>query len=77
MMIKLAALFVGAATAAFGLHALAQGRLDARPSVAPIGTASSNGVSFAWFYDASDQTVYVCRTGGSDTIDCRSKGQLP
>ena len=76
-MIKLAAFVLAGATAAFGLHALAQGRLDARPSVAPIGTASSSGASFAWFYDASDRTVYVCRTGSSDAVDCRAKGRLP
>jgi hypothetical protein len=44
-------------------YALAQSRMDARPTVTPMGTSSSNGVSFAWFFDANNRTVHVCRTG--------------
>jgi len=71
--------FVAAAVAAgYGLHALAQSRFDARPAAAPIGTSSSNGISFAWFYDATERTVYVCRTGsGADTVECKARAQLP
>ena len=59
-------------------HALAQGRLDVRPALAPIGTSSSNGISFAWFYDPTDRAVYVCRAGsGGDTLECKAKAQLP
>jgi hypothetical protein len=76
-MVKIAAFVFAAAAAGYGIHALAQSRFDARPSVAPMGTASSNGISFAWFYDASDRTVYVCRTGSGDTVDCKAKRQLP
>ncbi len=48
-----------------------------RPALAPIGTSSSNGVSFAWFYDPNDRAVYVCRTGSGDTLECKAKAQLP
>lgn len=69
---------LAAAAAAYAFHALAQGRLDARLAAAPIGTSSSNGISFVWFYDPSERTVYVCRSGGgSDGIECKAKAQLP
>jgi hypothetical protein len=44
-----------------------------------MGTSSSNGVSFAWFYDATDRSVHVCRTtqAGGEAIDCKAKAQLP
>ena len=74
---RLAALIVTALAAGYGLHALAQSRLDVRPAVAPIGTSSSNGISFAWFYDPTDRAVYVCRTGSGDTLECKAKAQLP
>lgn len=71
-------LFVLAAAAAgFAWHALAQSRFDVRPAVAPIGTSSSNGVSFAWFYDAAERTVFVCRTSGAEAVDCKARAQLP
>ncbi len=76
-MIKIAVFVLAAAAAGYGIHALAQNRFDARPAAVPIGTASSNGVAFAWFYDASERTVFVCRTGGADTVDCRARAQLP
>ena len=56
-----------------------QSRIDVRTTVTPMGTSSSNGVSFAWFYDATDRSVYVCRSAqaSGDAIDCKAKGQLP
>jgi len=74
----LAALIVAAVAAGYGLHALAQNRFDVRPAVAPIGTSSSNGISFAWFYDPTERAVYVCRAGsGSDALECKARAQLP
>ena len=65
--------------AGVALHAWAQGRIDVRSAVAPIGTSSSNGVSFAWFYDSTERAVYVCRTaqGAAEAIDCKAKTHLP
>jgi hypothetical protein len=76
---KIVALVAAAVIAGYGLHALAQGRLDARPSVTPIGSSSSNGISFAWFYDSTERTVYVCRAGhgAGDTLECKAKVNLP
>jgi hypothetical protein len=76
---KLASLAVVALLAGFGLHALAQSRIDVRPTVTPIGTSSSNGVSFAWFFDANNRTVHVCRTGQgiNAPLDCRATSALP
>lgn len=77
-MIRPVAWIVAALAAGYALHALAQARFDARATATPIGTASSNGVSFAWFFDSTDRTVYVCRTGGtSDAVDCKARAQLP
>jgi hypothetical protein len=77
-MFRIAAFVLAAAAAGYGLHAVAQGRLDARPAAAPMGTSSSNGVSFAWFYDPTERIVYVCRTGGnSDALECKGRAQLP
>ena len=44
-----------------------------------MGTSSSNGVSFAWFYDSTDRAVYVCRAaqGAADAIECKPKALLP
>jgi hypothetical protein len=44
-----------------------------------MGTSSSNGVSFAWFFDSTDRSVHVCRTtqGMGDAIDCKAKTMLP
>ncbi len=75
---KLVALLITAVAAGYGLHALAQSRFDVRPALAPIGTSSSSGISFAWFYDPTDRAVYVCRAGsGGDALDCKAKTQLP
>ena len=78
-MARIATMLIGAALAGYVLHALAQGQFDARRSVKTIGTSSSNGMSFAWFFDPSDRTVYVCRAGqaAGDAVDCRSKTVLP
>ena len=77
-MIKAAGLLLVAGLAAYALHAFAQIRADVRPAVTPIGSSSSNGVSFAWFYDNSDRTVFVCRIGqaSGDTVDCKAKTNL-
>jgi len=68
-----------AALAGYALHALAQGRAEIRTAVTTVGTSSSNGISFAWFYDAADRTVYMCRAGGAsaDIMDCKAKTTLP
>jgi hypothetical protein len=77
-MIKIAASVLMAACAGYGLHAFGQGRLDARPTVVTIGSSSSNGMSFAWLYDSTERTVYLCRTGqGANTVDCSAKTTLP
>jgi hypothetical protein len=78
-MIKAAALVLVAALTGYGIHALAQSRIDVRPAVTPIGNSSSNGVSFAWFYDSTLRTVYVCRAGQGvgNTLECKAKAALP
>ncbi len=79
-MSKVIVLLVGALLAGYALLAWAQqGRIDVRTAISPMGTSSSNGVSFAWFYDATDRSVYVCRTApaAGDPIDCKAKAQLP
>jgi hypothetical protein len=77
---RVTVLLLGALLAGYALHVWAQqGRIDVRTAVTPMGTSSSNGVSFAWFYDSTDRTVHVCRTAqaGGDVIDCKAKAQLP
>ena len=79
-MSKLAMGLSGALLAGAALLGWAQqGRIDVRTAVTPMGTSSSNGVSFAWFYDATDRSVYVCRTTqtSGDAIDCKAKVRLP
>jgi len=78
-MIKIAGLLLVAATVAYGLHASAQVRADVRPSMAPIASSSSNGVSFAWFYDSTERMVVACRIGQApgDTVECKAKTALP
>ena len=56
-MIKLGSWLLVAAIATYGVHAVAQMRADARPAMTPIGTSSSNGISFAWFYDGKARTT--------------------
>ena len=78
-MTKVAALMLVAALAGFGFHALAQVRTEVRPVATPIGTSSSNGISFAWFYESTERVVYVCRTGqgAGDPVECKAKAALP
>jgi hypothetical protein len=79
-MSKVIIVLLGALLAGYARHTWAQqGRIDVRTAVTPLGTSSSNGVSFAWFYDSTDRSVYVCRAAQSvgDPIDCKTKAQLP
>jgi hypothetical protein len=78
-MTKLIALVFVAVLAGYGLHALAQARLDLRPAVTAIGSSSSNGISFAWFYDGTERSVYVCRAGhgSGDSVECKARAHLP
>ena len=71
----LAPLFT-AVIATYGVYAYAQMKADARPAMSPIGTASSNGISFAWFYDPPTRTVVVCRVGqaSGDTVGLQGEG---
>jgi hypothetical protein len=77
-MIKIAGLLLVAAVATYGLHAFAQIRADVRPTMTPIGTSSSNGISFAWFYESTERTVIVCRIGQAlgDTVNCKATTTL-
>jgi hypothetical protein len=78
-MTKVFALALIAALAGFGFHAFAQSRADVRPAVTSLGSSSSNGISFAWFYDSTERTVYVCRAGhgSGDTVECKARTTLP
>ena len=78
-MIKVAAALFLAMLSGYGFHAWAQGRIDARPAVSSLSSSSSNGISFAWLYDATSHTVYVCRAGQgiADTLECKAKASLP
>jgi hypothetical protein len=77
--IKLVSVVLVAAIVTYGLHAFAQIRADVRSSATPITSSSSNGVSFAWFYDSTERTVFVCRIGQSpaENLDCKAKTTLP
>ena len=78
-MLKTAALLVTVAIATYAIHALGQLRADARAVVTAVGNSSSNGTSFAWFYDSAERTVFVCRIGqgAADALDCKAKATLP
>ena len=73
---KTLAVLLSAAVATYAIHAFAQLR-DARAVVTSIASSSSNGTSFAWLYDSSERTVYVCRIGSSDAVECKAKTTLP
>ena len=78
-MAKFLMLAIGAALAAYAVHAFAQLRADVRPPLTPVGTSSSNGVSFVWFYDPPERSVVVCRMGSAanDQPDCTRRAALP
>ena len=77
-MFKTLGLLLFAAIATYAIHAFAQIRADARAVVTPVVSSSSNGTSFAWFYDNAERTVYVCRIGqaAADAVDCKAKSTL-
>ena len=78
-MAKFLALTIIAVLAGYAFHALAQIRADVRQQVSAIGSSSSNGISFVWFYDSPERTVYVCRTGqgSGDPVECKARTTLP
>jgi len=78
-MVKVAAFVFVAVLTGYGFHAWAQARIDVRPAVTPVASSSSNGISFAWFYDTTSHTIYVCRAGQgvADTLECKAKTTLP
>jgi hypothetical protein len=78
-MIKIASLLLVAVMATYGLHSFAQIRADVRSTMTPVGSSSSSGISFAWFYDSTERTVFACRIGQApgDTVDCKAKTILP
>jgi hypothetical protein len=78
-MLKTAGLFLFAAIATYAIHALGQLRADTRAMATAVGNSSSNGTSFAWFYDSAERTVFVCRIGQAptDPLDCKAKATLP
>jgi hypothetical protein len=76
-MIRILALVAAVTLTGYALHLLAQPRVDTRAAVTPIASSSSNGVSFAWFYDPADHAVYVCRAGVGDTVECKARTTLP
>jgi len=78
-MTKVAAFVLVAILAGYAFHTLAQVRPEIHQAVTPIGTSSSNGVSFVWLYEPTGRTVYVCRAGhsGGDAVECRGRTTLP
>ena len=78
-MIKVTAFLFIAMLSGYGFHAWAQSRVEVRPAVTQVTSSSSNGVSFAWFYDPTTQTIYVCRAGQGvpDALECKAKTTLP
>jgi hypothetical protein len=73
---KAAAFIVVSLLVGYGAYGLAQSRVDVRPSLTPIASSSSNGMSFAWFYDASSRTVYACVVTAPQ-MDCKISAVLP
>lgn len=77
-MTKLAASVLIGLLAIAAAHALAQTRIDVRPTLTAVGTSSSDGVSFAWFFDPQSRTVHVCRTAKPGApLDCSPNATLP
>jgi hypothetical protein len=73
---KAAAFIVVSLLLGYGAYGLAQTRVDVRPSLTPIASSSSNGMSFAWFYDASSRTVYACVVASAQ-MECKTSAVLP
>ena len=68
--------------AGYGIYALAQDRSQlvrsAIATLTPIASSSSGDVSFAWFYDAANHRVHVCRASGATvTVSCTARADLP
>ena len=77
-MMKLAAFILCGSFLGYALHAIAQNRLDIRTAVTPIASSSSSTVSFAWFFDAANRTVYVCRAPSTgESVECKAQTTLP
>ena len=77
-MIRIATVVLMVVCAGYGFYAFGQARFDARASVVTLGSSSSNGISFAWLYDPTERTVYVCRVAsGAESLDCKAKAMLP
>ena len=74
---KAAAFILVSILIGYGAYALAQNRLEVRPSLTPVTSSSSNGVSFAWFHDPASRTVYACVVGPSNAMDCKASAVLP
>jgi hypothetical protein len=73
---------IAALLAGYGIYALAQDRSplirSAVATLTPIASSSSGDVSFAWFYDAANHRVYVCRASGTKVgVDCNARADLP
>jgi hypothetical protein len=73
---------IAALLAGYGIYALAQDRSplirSAVATLTPITSSSSGDVSFAWFYDAANHRVYVCRASATKvTVDCNARADLP
>jgi len=78
-MIRILVPVVVALLTGYALHALAQARIDTRSAVSPIASSSSEGVSFVWFYDPAERSVYVCHTsrGTQSAVECKARAKLP
>jgi hypothetical protein len=81
-MIRIPALVIVALLAMYGVYAFGQDRSlllrSAVTTLTPIPSSSSSDASFAWFYDAANRSVYVCRAlANSLTVDCKGKAELP
>ena len=77
-MAKVAVLMLVAVLGAYAFHTLAQGRADVRQAITPVGTSSSNGISFVWFYESTSRAVYFCRAGqGGGEVECKAGTSLP
>ncbi|HKQ28188.1 MAG TPA: hypothetical protein VJT77_06270 [Burkholderiales bacterium] len=74
---KAAAFILVSILICYGAYALAQNRVEVRPSLTPVASSSSNGTSFAWFHDPSSRTVYACVVGPANAMDCKASAVLP